>query len=285
MEVAAFHASAITPDYRRSMKSLVMALMVIGCSDVADENVPGTATKPTSPPKAATPAPTPAPPPDVAPTFDAKTEGSTFDTEAKKKIAVPAEKTAMQIVFDRCSKSHAVWKTGAKLDGNYVPKEYAKKHGPLVNVGVDFPDRKATSGNVLAYQVKFDKKGKALAIAANKDVSAEFCDLAAADEFYLFDVVPIAADDKVAMTGERAKRDDAAGALKRSAHLTALTKAIAEKGGDGGFDARGDNDTDAHYTGTCTQKVLDDLAARMRSSFKSLGFRRMTCDGGLTVNL
>jgi len=47
-------------------------------------------------------------------------------------------------------------------------------------------------------------------------------------------------------------------------------------GSDASFEV-GDTPTDVWYRGLCDQEILNDLAARMRSSFQSFGFKRLRC--------
>jgi hypothetical protein len=94
----------------------------------------------------------------------------------------------------------------------------------------------------------------------------------------------VAAEEQRAReAAEKEEREAAVGALKRRVHLQLLSREMAEHGIEASFEAVGPNFDAALYLGICGQKTLEDLAARMRSSFIGLGFREMRCSG-LTVS-
>lgn len=280
-----------TPDYRRGMKLFVMMMAVAACGGEETQEAP---TKPAAPyvgppktqaqvdaeAKAAADAAKP-----KEPTY-ADVTASNFGSEAENKIAAERIPAAMKAVYELCNETVWEWRAGAKLDGTAVVAAKGRKFGQLVNVSVDFKDKSVTSGHVLHYQVGFDAKGAPTTIRAEKEVSAEFCALKKEGVAYPLKNTPRSTGaEQMDQAMRRKGQADAAGAMKRRAHLAGLSKMIRERDGGDGFEARGSDDTDAHYLGMCTQSILDDLAARLRGSFKSLGFRRMTCDGGISASL
>lgn len=84
---------------------------------------------------------------------------------------------------------------------------------------------------------------------------------------------------------EKAARERAANLLRGRVHLEQLSRAIAARGGEGGFRVVDDAEDEVLWvTDLCTRALLEDMAHRMASSFTNFGFRKMWC-GGMSADL
>lgn len=69
----------------------------------------------------------------------------------------------------------------------------------------------------------------------------------------------------------------AAKKLEGYAQVKALSREMEQRGFSDRFEVNDLDDDVINFRGTCTQSVLDDLAARMKQSLCSYGFRRLAC--------
>lgn len=77
----------------------------------------------------------------------------------------------MRAVYARCSSHAAAFREGSRIEGDY--QDYKRVFS---NVAVHLAHPEKANGNVLWYQVYFDK-GVPVSIAATKDIAASMCGL------------------------------------------------------------------------------------------------------------